>query len=63
VQVLGSVFDEAMPLARFGVADAAVPLPGLPEALDTVTRLPRRPLAQSGEAATGRVLSVLGEFL
>ncbi|MBC5768389.1 UDP-glycosyltransferase [Ramlibacter albus] len=63
VQVQGSVFDEAMPLARFGVADAAVPVAGLGEALDRVTRLGRRPLAQSGLAATGRVLSVLGAFL
>lgn len=63
VQVLGSVFDDAMPLARFGIADAAVPLPQLAAALETVTRLARRPLAQSGVAATGRVLSVLGEFL
>jgi len=63
VQVLGSVFDEAMPLARFGIADAAVPVDGLPGALDAVTRLGRRPLAQSGVAATGRVLSVLDAFL
>jgi hypothetical protein len=63
VQVTGSVFDEAMPLARFGVADAAVPLQELPAALDRVTRLPRRPLAQSGVAATSRVLSVLGDYL
>lgn len=63
VQVTGSVFDEAMPLERFGVADAAVPVAGLGEALDRVTRLGRRPLAQSGVAATSRVLSVLGDYL
>lgn len=63
VQVTGSVFDEAMPLARFGIADAAVPVSGLAQALDTVTKLGRRPLAQSGVAATGRVLATLGEFL
>ena len=63
VQVLGSVFDEAMPLARFGIADAAVPLPQLPGALARVAALARRPLAQSGVAATGRVLSVLDAFL
>ena len=63
VQVTGSVFDDAMPLARFGIADAAVPVSGVPEALDAVTKLGRRPLAQSGVAATGRVLATLGEFL
>jgi hypothetical protein len=26
IQVLGSVFDQAMPLARYGIADAAVPV-------------------------------------
>lgn len=63
VQVLGSVFDEAMPLARFGIADAAVPLPGLAEALDRASRLPRRPVDESEGAAARRVLAVLGEFL
>jgi hypothetical protein len=63
VQVLGSVFDGAMPLARFGIADAAVPLPGLAEALDRASRLPRRPVDESEGAAARRVLAVLGEFL
>ena len=63
VQVLGSVFDDAMPLARFGIADAAVALDGLYAALDGVSRLGRRPTAHQGEDATGRVCAVLGEFL
>jgi hypothetical protein len=62
VQVLGSVFDQAMPLARFGIADAAVPLDHLPAALDTWSGAGRRSL--QGEAgATGRVLAVLAGFL
>ena len=39
VQVQGSVFDEAMPLGRFGIADESVPLPQLPAALERVTRI------------------------
>lgn len=63
IQVLGSVFEEAMPLARFGVADAAVPLEGLEQALDQWTRQPRRTVAPSANAATPRVVEVLAEFL
>jgi hypothetical protein len=62
VQVLGSVFDEAMPLARFGIADAAVPLAHLPAALAQWSRAGRSTI--QGEAgATTRVLAVLQEFL
>ncbi|MES3002068.1 MAG: UDP-glycosyltransferase [Pseudomonadota bacterium] len=63
VQVTGSVFDAAMPLARFGVADAAVPVGGLSAALDRWTRAGR--LASSGpqENATRRVVQVIREFL
>ncbi len=42
VQVQGSVFDEAMPLGRFGVADASVPMAGLSPALDRCSALGRR---------------------
>ncbi len=62
VQVRGSVFDDAMPLARFGIADAAVPLDGLDQALDRCTVLPRRDPAMTG-GATQRVVEVLAEFL
>jgi hypothetical protein len=63
VQVQGSVFDDAMPLARFGIADAAVPLAGLDSALDRVSRAGRRAPAQAETPAAGRVLAVLDEFL
>lgn len=63
VQVRGSVFESAMPLARFGVADAAVPLDALHPALDRWAREPRRPPGRAAEAATPRVVRVLAEFL
>lgn len=63
IQVLGSVFDEAMPLARFGAADTAVPLGELKPALERWTREPRRSASQAAQAATARVVDVLGEFL
>jgi hypothetical protein len=62
VQLRGSVFEDAMPLARFGIADAAVPLDGLTAALDRWSRAGRKPPSQ-GENATERVLTVLAPFL
>ncbi|MBK0394302.1 UDP-glycosyltransferase [Ramlibacter algicola] len=62
VQVTGSVFDDAMPLARFGLADAAVPLQQLPAALDAALARPRHPVQQAGAAAP-RVLAQLAAFL
>ncbi|MEZ0308981.1 MAG: UDP-glycosyltransferase [Ramlibacter sp.] len=63
VQVLGSVFEPAMPLARFGIADAAVRLDGLDDALDRWARQPRRTGGPAAGAATPRVVEVLAEFL
>ncbi|HXD40553.1 MAG TPA: hypothetical protein VN649_08315, partial [Ramlibacter sp.] len=63
IQVLGSVFEPAMPLARFGVADAAVPLEGLEPALDRWTRESRRLVTELAQPATPLVVEVLGEFL
>ena len=63
VQVRGSVFDEAMPLARFGIADAAVPLAELPPALDQFSRAGRRATPHTPADATHRVLAVLAPFL
>ncbi len=63
IQVLGSVFDEAMPLARFGLADAAVPLDQLVPALERLRTLPRGDAARQMQAATPRVVEVLREFL
>jgi hypothetical protein len=62
VQVLGSMFDEALPLARFGVADAAVPLDRVDAALDRWSRAPRR-AADAAPRATPRVLAQLEAFL
>jgi hypothetical protein len=62
LQVQGSVFDDAMPLARFGIADAAVPLGQVAETLERLSRLGRRPPAQA-RPATGRVAEVLAAFL
>lgn len=62
IQVTGSVFDEAMPLARYGIADEAVPVEGIPSALDHWIGVPRRP-AQMQAMATSNVLSVITGFL
>lgn len=62
IQVLGSVFDDAMPLGRFGIADAAVPLAQLEPALERWVRTPRR-AASELSPATPHVLAVLREFL
>lgn len=62
IQVLGSVFDDAMPLGRFGIADAVVPLADLETALAQWARAPRRAGTHMA-AATPRVLAVLREFL
>lgn len=63
VQVLGSVFDDAMPLARFGIADAAVPLADLPPALDAWSRAGRHPAAAAGPSATNAVVAEIAAFL
>ena len=65
VQVLGSIFDDAMPLASYGVADAAVPL--VPsdvflQALNDWVMAPRR-AAQQPLPATAQVLAVMAGLL
>ena len=62
VQVTGSVFDGAMPLLRYGIADDAVQVQSLPPALDRWAIAPRRP-AQNLAPATQRVLSQITAFL
>lgn len=62
VQVLGSVFDAAMPLARYGMADAAVSIEAIPQALDRWVHAPRR-VMQVQASATRQVLAVLDRFL
>lgn len=62
VQVLGSVFDDAMPLARYGIADAAVPVDSIAHALDSWIDAPRRAM-QEKTSATQKVLAVVDQFL
>lgn len=62
IQVQGSVFDEAMPLARFGIADAAVPVDGLAQALQAWVGAGRL-APRAGDSATARVLAEVDEFL
>ncbi len=62
VQVTGSVFDEAMPLLRYGIADDAVPVQPLLTALDRWATAPRR-TTQNLTPATQRVLSEITGFL
>lgn len=65
VQVLGSVFDAAMPLASYGIADAAVPLvPDQPflQALNRWVIAPRR-AAQQPLPATAQVSAVIAGLL
>lgn len=62
IQVLGSVFDQAMPLARYGIADAAIPVEEIPRALEHWVAAPR--LAMHLQApATQQVLAVMDRFL
>lgn len=62
VQVLGSVFDNAMPLARYGVADAAVPVELIAQTLDCWIDAPRRAM-QTQAPATQQVLAAVDRFL
>lgn len=63
VQILGSVFDHAMPLKRYGMADEAVALDGLAAALNRCIRLPRNPSNQLQRNAAANVLEVIRGFL
>ncbi len=63
VQILGSVFDKAMPLKQYGVADEAVAFDGLAAALDRCVLLKRNPLDNPQANATGNVLDVIRGFL
>jgi hypothetical protein len=62
VQILGSVFDQAMPLGPYGISDASVPLAELPRALAQVLRLPRRQ-PERLDGATPQVLAVIEGLL
>lgn len=63
VQILGSVFDNAMPLKRYGMADEAVALEGLAAALSRCVYLPRNPPGHLQKNAAANVLDVIREFL
>ena len=63
VQILGSVFDHAMPLKRYGMADEAVALDGLAGALNRCIGLARNPANQLQKNATRNVLEVIRGFL
>ena len=63
VQILGSVFDHAMPLKPYGIADEAVGLDGLAAALERCIELKRQPASQLQKNATAQVLDVIREFL
>jgi hypothetical protein len=62
LQVSGSVAEDAMPLHRHGIADAATDEAGLGAALDHWTQQPRRG-AQALSPATDRVLAEITAFL
>lgn len=61
IQILGTPFDGSTPWKQFGIADEAVPLEQLEEALEAVRRLPRHPVA-SAEPATPRVARIVQEL-
>ena len=63
VQILGSVFDNAMPLKRYGIADEAVALNDLVAALDRCIHLARNPSNHFQKNAAGNVLEVIRGFL
>jgi hypothetical protein len=58
VQVTGSVFDNAMPLARYGIADEAVAVADLPDVLTRWINAPRRAV-QHLQPATAQVMDVV----
>lgn len=62
LQVLGSMFDAAMPLQRHGMADMAVPVAGIGAALDALESAPAR-RAPSSEGAAARVVGHIRAFL
>lgn len=63
VQLLGSVFDNAMPLKSYAIADEAVALDGLAAALERCIYLKRNTPTHLQQQATAKVLEVIREFL
>lgn len=62
IQVTGSVFDDTMPLHRYGIADAVVAVEDLPSELDRWVQVPRRS-PQKVESATARVFAEISALL
>ena len=62
VQVLGSVFDHAMPLQAYGLSDEAVQVDGVPGAVKRCLALPRRAVDHQ-QPAVGRVLDAVRALL
>jgi hypothetical protein len=62
IQVLGSVFDDAMPLIRYGIADEAVPAGAVIRGLERQIQQPRHPVNLQ-TLATQNVLDVIRSFL
>lgn len=63
LQILGSVFDNAMPLKRYGLADEAVALEDVDAALERCIHLPRNPPKHLQNNATAKVVEVIRGFL
>ena len=63
VQILGSVFDNAMPLKRYGIADEAVALEDVGAALERCIELPRNRSKHLQNNATANVVEVIRGFL
>ena len=63
VQVLGSLYDDAVPLKRYDLADEAVTVAGIPDALDRCIVKQRRRMGKLQQTASSRVLEVIRTFL
>lgn len=63
VQILGSVFDNAMPLKRYGIADEAVALEDVGAALERCIELTRNRPKHLQNNATANVVEVIRGFL
>jgi hypothetical protein len=58
VQILGSVYDHAMPMLRYGVADESVQISELTPAVARCLALPRR-LSGAQSRATPKVVDAI----
>ncbi|MGV0999598.1 MAG: hypothetical protein ACOYBQ_09750 [Fluviibacter sp.] len=63
IQMLGSLFDDAVPFARYGIATACAEPAQLPQALDTLVGARSVPVDKVQGSAINAVLDVMKEFL